>query len=322
VAATNAQPVPGTSCIEPQTLLRDLPTIQQQMVKPVLLYQICEDGVATRSKRPVFIDNPEDTPHPNPSASVTVNEGFPTRTTFQAPHNATLDLISKRTLMHLFEDARIDQFGSPSGQSDVTQVSEGKVGFWVSALSKLAGALGNPTVGVLVDQILCVSKDTVFDVDVQPHQSATFNVSDGSLSLTRTISVRLVAEKLTIDAIRQTDVLVAGRNSTITYTYPLKTLEFANALEAREYFTKQLQDATDANDEPRIEDAAFDIQRIHAFVPPPIVNLPRTRGAKFPWWTTLVAGGIIYGIVSSSSSKSVMPPTATGSVGVMGREFR
>jgi hypothetical protein len=196
--------------------------------------------------------------------AVTTGQAFTSPATFSTPAGITLDVITSNG----------NQQRLAAGTTIVQNV--GKFGEFFSMAVGHATAFVRHALSFYNFQSLKVvgaARGTVFDVDAKPNVSVTFSISEGKLTLSRLVTIRLIAEKQTIEGIRQTDTITPGGSSSITYTVPFGIFkDFTNAAEARQYFQSQLDAAQAAGDEMQIENSLLNIERVGGVAPPVAYN--------------------------------------------------
>jgi hypothetical protein len=172
-----------------------------------------------------------------------------------APQSAAIDIRTVNgNWTHLFSGAFWHAPAITAG-GEVQAIDSGHAEFSVAA------ALGY--FAVVMPRFLARVKGTIFDVDYEPGQSASFSVSEGTVAIVRLTSVYLQAEGRTVDGIRETNVIKANANSSIQYKLPLQVERtFKNAQEADQAFEAELAAATTQGDPLLIDDALNNVQLI------------------------------------------------------------
>ncbi|GAC1407454.1 MAG: hypothetical protein NVSMB64_14410 [Candidatus Velthaea sp.] len=157
--------------------------------------------------------------------------------------------------------------------------------------------------GVIAQNIYCVSRSTVLSVAVEPKHSVTVDVDEGSVDVKRGVAIRLVAEGVAIDGLRESSIVTAGHVA--TYAIPSVPHAFPNVTEANSYYTGQLQAALAADDRAGIEDATFDLQRIAQFVP--VLSKVPKRTSHFPWIPVVIATSVVIFVTTHPGNPSQPP---------------
>jgi hypothetical protein len=312
-----------SACLAPDVLRRAAAADSTNKDAGIVVKQICVNGEARDeiSNASVLVDAPTWPKHPDTNADVlqdktTFSQGI---TVLGAPPTIAFDLVTARSVTHVYPGTQLEKYAL--AQSEATRLIGGKAGFWVKAASAVASALGNPTFGVLADNIYCLSKDTVFSVELQPKKTVTVSVTEGTVDITIATAIRLTAEGALVDGIRDADVVTAGQ--TTVYPVPSPPHVFPNAAAARAFYLERLQDALGHNDRPRIEDWTFDLHRLGEYVPPYVPPVHVTHSA-LPYVAGAIVAGVILGVTSSHTTTTTRatPVPVTAAVNLQGLRIR
>jgi len=292
---------------------------------PIRVMQICIDAAtAAATNRTVYVAPPSGPA--NDQAKLTDGELFDSGTTFSTPAGTGIDFaLLEANIVRVQSGSRFTINASP--QATAIDLILGKLRFIVQEARKAFDVKG--------DHVVAGVSGTEFGLEVVPGQSETYDVTQGSVVVTRSLTIHLEAEKRDVAGIRESTVISADGTPSVTYALPFPLFKtFANAAEAREFFTQELRDATASGDKPAIENALSNIDLVNApfaaAAPPSGIHAAAHLGAS-----SIVAGvvgaAILSGLaVTVTAGHTTSPVVATpgaatllpGTVTLMGHAVR
>ncbi len=222
--------------------------------KPIRVVQICVSAVKREATPPLVYLAPPGA-SANDQATLNVNDTFDSGTVVGAPANIFVDFSLDNGPNFVRAQNGFRAKILTSDKATTIQALVGKLTFNVlRALSAF---------DVKGDRVVAGVSGTIFSADVEPGTSESFGVDQGTVLVTRTVTIRLDAEKQDVDGIRVTDVISAGGTASVTYPLPFPIFkEFANAAAAQDYFSQQLEHATNVGNKPEIENSLSNLDQV------------------------------------------------------------
>ncbi len=279
----------GQPCTGPSALRGSTVAAQAKAGDVATVPQLCVGGVSAASlpHAPAIVP---------PATSVSDAEldrdqSLPPLVALGAPSGAAVDIRTVNgNWTHLFSGA-FWRAPAITSKGELQAIDSGHAEFSVAA------ALGY--FAVVMPRFLARVKGTIFDVDYEPGESASFSVTEGTVDVVRIIAIHLIEENRTIDGIRQTETINAGGKSTVQYHVSLQPERtFKNLNEATQEYNEELQAATTAGDPVEIDDA---LNNISVVTGKPIAGIAGASSAASGAGTTGAGASAAAGGISAST---------------------
>lgn len=271
--------------------------------------QICYNGSPAQQISPIDLTDPSG--REDPAATVRLHETLAVKSSLLVPPATYLDLISSAARIRARYGTRTTIVQAIENGEELAIDGSGGAAFVVQHALQFFR--------VDVGRFIAAVHGTVFDISLDDPASVTFAVTDGTVSVTRLVSIRLQDENRTVDQIRVTEYLTAGARATATYARGAELWQtFQNTSAAQARFNHDLQNAQAENDVLLEQDAQWNLGRLSGAV---TGRAPHGANAAEAIGVAGVAAAAAGAFTSHPSQSAPQPtqPTEPGTVTVSGK---